>query len=216
MPVSSHSCKCPTKAHVMDWNTEGQSRNRAQATAQIAKQLLLACHSVLVIPGASDVMKGNSSLALQMCMEPVQQLNRKHPTLVIILPANLCRMSHKVMALSKLHVVHACNTISTEERIQQKAKAKLRKAQGIAPKKRLKFLENHFDDCGTDLSGLGIDPEKFEEKSAGHLAFQFMYHPASQHQLLETFFAQIDRNPVDILELCGLSQNPAAWRSDRV
>ena len=38
----------------------------------------------------------------------------------------------------------------TEERIRQKAKFK----SGQIPKARKQVIEGHFDDCGTDLSGL--------------------------------------------------------------
>ena len=47
----------------------------------------------------------------------------------------------------------------TEERERQKIKHKALKEQGKKPGKKLKQIEEHFDDCGTDLSGLGPVPE---------------------------------------------------------
>ena len=50
----------------------------------------------------------------------------------------------------------------TEERIKQVALRKERKAKGIAVKKRVKPVEQHFDDCGTDLSSLqGLEDLSF-------------------------------------------------------
>ena len=127
----------------MDWNTEGQSRNRAQATAQIAKQLLLACHSVLVIPGASDVMKGNSSLGPSNVHGTSTTTKQETPDSCNHLTSE--SVSHEPQSHDiKQAPCGPCvqHHFPTEERIQQKAKAKLRKAQGIAPKKRLKFLKS--------------------------------------------------------------------------
>ena len=45
----------------------------------------------------------------------------------------------------------------TEGRERQKEQDKLRKAAGIEKKKRKFHIEEHYDDCGTDLSGLGAD-----------------------------------------------------------
>ena len=43
----------------------------------------------------------------------------------------------------------------TEERVEWKRKRKENKEKGIEVKKKVKVVENHHDDCGTDLSGLG-------------------------------------------------------------
>ena len=45
----------------------------------------------------------------------------------------------------------------TEGRERQKIKEKARKEAGIAAPKRKFDIEDHVDDCGTDLSGLGED-----------------------------------------------------------
>jgi hypothetical protein len=44
----------------------------------------------------------------------------------------------------------------TEERERAKIRARERKAAGQSPRTRRKKVEDHHDDCGTDLSGLGI------------------------------------------------------------
>ena len=45
----------------------------------------------------------------------------------------------------------------TEERVEWKRKRKENKEKGIEVKKKVKTVENHHDDCGTDLSGLGTE-----------------------------------------------------------
>ena len=49
----------------------------------------------------------------------------------------------------------------TVERERQKVAEKLRKAAVIIKKTRPVVIEDHFDDCGTDLSGLGPDIHLF-------------------------------------------------------
>jgi hypothetical protein len=50
----------------------------------------------------------------------------------------------------------------TEQREEWKRKQKEMKAAGKEPKKRTKIVEEHYDDCGTDLSSLGpSDPSDF-------------------------------------------------------
>ena len=45
----------------------------------------------------------------------------------------------------------------TEGRERQKVKEKERKLAGIEVKRKMKDIEDHVDDCGSDLSGLGPD-----------------------------------------------------------
>ena len=49
------------------------------------------------------------------------------------------------------------NAFPTDSRERAKAAEKLRKEQGIEPRRKKFHIEDHFDDCGTDLSGLGSD-----------------------------------------------------------
>ena len=52
----------------------------------------------------------------------------------------------------------------TDSRERQKVLEKERKAAGIEPVKKNKFVEDHSDDCGTDISGLGPDAlNQYEE-----------------------------------------------------
>ena len=44
----------------------------------------------------------------------------------------------------------------TEERLAQKMKAKRDKLAGKKAKKKSQTVEQHFDDCGSDLSGLDV------------------------------------------------------------
>ena len=49
----------------------------------------------------------------------------------------------------------------TDERVEWKKRRKENKEKGIAVKKKVKVVEDHHDDCGTDVSGLG--PEEPDE-----------------------------------------------------
>ena len=49
----------------------------------------------------------------------------------------------------------------TEAAVQAKVREKARKQAGLSPVKRKFTVEEHFDDCGTDLSGLGPDVEVY-------------------------------------------------------
>ena len=48
-------------------------------------------------------------------------------------------------------------TYPTEERERQKVKQKAMKEAGLEPRKKKFKMEDHHDDCGNDLSGLGSE-----------------------------------------------------------
>ena len=63
----------------------------------------------------------------------------------------------------------------TEERLRQKERLKKTKAAGEKPKARQVHVEEHFDDCGTDLTGLApfiktdsIKPADSQEEKLYH------------------------------------------------
>ena len=53
----------------------------------------------------------------------------------------------------------------TEERIRWKDVQKMRKAKGVPVVKRKQVIEDHWDDCGQDLSGLA-GPDDLEAEAA--------------------------------------------------
>ena len=55
----------------------------------------------------------------------------------------------------------------TEARERQKVALKAARDAGIEVRKQRKFLEDHYDDCGEDLSGLGEAPSQSGNRSAG-------------------------------------------------
>ena len=68
------------------------------------------------------------------------------------------------------HQAQCSTTLShaypTDARERQKIKEKENKAKGIEPVKQIKHVEEHYDDCGNDLSGLGPNAEIFLEEYA--------------------------------------------------
>ena len=61
----------------------------------------------------------------------------------------------------------------TEERVEWKRKRKENKEKGIEVKKRTKVVEDHYDDCGHNLLGLGDDVSE----TLAHYAFENDYEP---------------------------------------
>ena len=146
----------------MDWNAEGQARSRSSASKQIALQLLKECQHVLAIPDASDVMR------------QVASTSTPQDTPDNFLQDASAASSRISAALTCVPGVNRTKTIKDEEeRINQTAKVKQREDRGILPVKRKKFVEDHHNDCGADLSGSGIDPNCSADSGLGALAYHF-------------------------------------------
>jgi len=111
----------------------------------------------------------------------------------------------------------------TEEREEWKRKRKENKEKGIEVKKKPKIVEDHHDDCGTDLSGLG-DPEVFynsyqipndednfvkgltEHWMKGSSWFGSEFNPVTQKvSSLEEMFTMLGTvaGGLDLVEICG-------------
>ena len=98
----------------------------------------------------------------------------------------------------------------TEERVLQKQRQKERKELKVKPRKQ--FVEEHFDDCGTDLSGLGVDVNEEEVNFATGLTYLLHAWPESnaspsfaKFDNLDVAFAALasHASSLDIIELCG-------------
>ena len=64
----------------------------------------------------------------------------------------------------------------TDERVEWKRKRKENKEKGIEVKKRTKVVEDHHDDCGDNLLGLGDDVNEL----LMHYTFENDYEPLVQ------------------------------------
>ena len=97
----------------------------------------------------------------------------------------------------------------TEERMLQKKKEKERKDRGEPSTKgtRKQFVEDHHDDCGCDLSGLGDDVELETTSMFLNGLPLFTQHSANAHIFddLDDAIAYMAHKPpgLDIVELCG-------------
>ena len=69
------------------------------------------------------------------------------------------KMIEKDILVFKSHVTHENvePMFPTDERVEWKRKRKENKEKGIEVKKRIKVVEDHRDDCGDNLLGLGDD-----------------------------------------------------------
>ena len=117
---------------------------------------------------------------------------------------------------------YAEQAFPTDEREEWKRKRKENKEKGIEVKKKLKVVEDHHDDCGTNLAGLG-DPEVLfnirqlqsdEEPLVKGLCEHWLrgsswcdsrFNSTNQEMKFEEMFAYLDTIPdgLDLVEICG-------------
>ena len=98
----------------------------------------------------------------------------------------------------------------TWQKVPQKEKEKKLKAEGKHnPKKRKFVIEDHHDDCGNDLSGLGPHVMEEDNLAPQDLALFLMTNYANsrvrqseslEHALIQ---ANADSSPLDVIEICG-------------
>ena len=212
--LSGHSCRCPVRSstsHVMDWTTDGMHRQRNEAMQHISIQILKQIQSQLTIPGLSSVQKHGANMS--------QLSTPDFNAASVISIGNLAESS--AAALTCVSGVNRSApgeslAFPTEEKERQKRRAKERKQQGILPQKRLKTIEDHHDDCGTDLSGLGISPELFAEDSPDSLAMVLMRHELlhnPSHPSLAACLAAAAEHQgaaLDLIEICGGEARPTS------
>ena len=138
--VRPHRCQCIVKPedHVLDYNTvckPGQDRLKDKAMIDIG---------IKVITELFDYVPALAAKATD------------HRTL----PDSIHNSAGATSSIpTQMRSAHArpLNAFPTEGRERQKIKEKARKAAGGEAVKKKFVVENHFDDCGADLSGLGRD-----------------------------------------------------------
>ena len=211
--LNGHSCRCPVRpstSHVMDWTTVGLHRQRNEAMQHISIQILKQIQSQLTIPGLNPVQTSGAT----MSQLSTPDFNAVPATSI----GNLAESSAAALTcVSGVNRSAPCASLAfpTEEKERQKLRAKERKQQGILPQKRFKTIEDHHDDCGTDLSGLGISPELFAEDSPASLAMVLMrheLHSPSRSSLAECLTAAAEHQgaALDLIEICGGEARPTS------
>ena len=95
--------------------------------------------------------------------------------------------------------------LPTEQRLLQKAKAKHDKELGITPRKRPMDVEQHFDDCGSDLAGLDFVTDRAEA------AWSKKRWEDDDHLHTYCDVAQVceDANTFDL----GMQSLPCSWKT---
>ena len=159
--LPSHCCRCdvPKDGHKLDWNTQpSSSQDRLRLRSQIAISGKLI-----------DELFDTFALgALRSAPDSTIQNPTSHAA-----PAAQCRATQQARASAKQQravTFFGDSTVPpgsphqdreaafpTEGRERQKVMQKARKLAGGTAIKRKFVVEDHFDDCGTDLSGLGPD-----------------------------------------------------------
>ena len=131
VPMRGHSCKCKISAdrHDNDLGMESTPRSRQIKTAALLKAV-------------KEILKH----AQGACGDP--------PPSDLGPPAK----SSNLLNLSKTSAPPGLSAAyPTEERVRQKTRLKALRDAGGEPKRKRFTIEQHFDDCGADLSGLGAD-----------------------------------------------------------
>jgi len=158
--ISPHPCLCKLKfaEHKSDWKTVGSAdlpRPKDYAVSFV-------CGSIL-----TELLGSGGRLP-----EPKGESRRKPKT-------NAQRVT---FAETESQEQQAQCAYPTDQREEWKRKQKENKASGLTVQKRQKVIENHFDDCGTDISGLGpaddtdycvIEPAMLEQDSDDEFASYF-------------------------------------------
>ena len=180
--VANHSCKCPEDtAHSMDWLTPGCHQKRDEVVQIIALHLF-----------SEALGEGMGDMATTQRLPDLKRLaDASDPTPETVEP-NLEQTA-----------------FPTEERMLQKKKEKERKDRGDPSTRgtRKQFVEDHHDDCGCDLSGLGDDVELETTSMFLNGLPLFTQHSANAQIFddLDDAIAYMARKPpgLDIVELCG-------------
>ena len=146
-PIASHRCQCsvPKESHKLDWNAQPtSSQDKLRLRAQIA-----------IAGKALEEITSNSERALRSTPDSTVPSNLHSTVSRNILPTAQDDASKQ--PYHSTPDVAAQPAYPTESRERQKVMQKARKLAGGAAKKKKFIIEDHYDDCGTDLSGLGAD-----------------------------------------------------------
>ena len=195
--LKSHSCKCDVQNHVMDWLKERCDKQRCEAVHTISIAILKeACPLQNEVTGGTTTSQETPDL--HAYVQPDYHVKESVCFEECAIPAE----DHQ-----------ADSSFPTWQKEQQKKKQKENKAKGIEPKKRKFVIEDHYDDCGSDLSGLGLvpdgEPDELPTESLAVFLMTQLGQSKSQHQhvfntLTEALtYATSKASRLDVIELCG-------------
>ena len=172
----------------MDWLKEYFDKQRCDAMRSISLAVLKECASEMMIDPKGEVCTSTSQGTpdLHGTDQPVGRETDEH-----------LREDQQ-------------DAYPTWQKVQQKEKEKKLKAEGKHnPKKRKFVIEDHHDDCGNDLSGLGPHVMEEDNLAPQDLALFLMTDYANsrvrqveslEHALIQ---ANADSSPLDVIEICG-------------
>ena len=160
VPLPSHACKCPPQTeHLFDLDMHkgqpGMAKLRADAERCVASHIIAALVSAMTPaaePGPSSTTDSIQPVIPTSCTTSAQQ------------PPSAGQCASATPAPDNAMCVqpppdqegdNAC--FPTEQKLQQRERARARLAQGLEPRavqKRKKVIEQHFDDCGENLQSL--------------------------------------------------------------
>ena len=156
-----------TEHRLCHWNMklDENSENPSGSTYKMATTLTVPPHECCGKPWSShdkDYEKSNTarparrreqvkSELAEIILKPWLSSSAKAQFLVSPPPDSPVQLKNDSHAQPANHE----NAFPTDERVRQKQRQQERKAAGIEFKRRIQHVEEHYDDCGQDLSGLG-------------------------------------------------------------
>ena len=185
-PVASRPCTCdPTVPHIQDWSNKSQSirpgQKREELITHIAGYIFDQTKNFAYrpMPDIGSVIKNAPSNTQSHPNKPIEWRSGTGtvPDTGTSTTTGLCSNAKDLdtgtsttgdlqqdLQTSTRKWDNAHGAFPTEARIRQKKAEQERKEAGKEPKKRQKFLEDHYDDCGDSLKGIAhLDDELPDE-----------------------------------------------------
>ena len=211
LSIPSHQCRCgPNTKHIMDWSSRDPHITRpSQSKEKIMKQV--AAHIIEKIRHLLSTGVGQT-----LAPDKVSSPSDKEITKV----SN--KANHQVRHES-IHMTSQYeesqpfpfNAYPTESRMRQKQAEQEAKDKGeIVPKKKKNLpVEDHHDDCGEDIRGLGDVPSDDDEVS-GEITNAFTYEGSDSEDetVRRAFYLVQDWHHRDADE--GIRNEPTSNLSD--
>ena len=137
----------------------GTAKLRADAERCVAKHIITALMSASTVDAVSGPSSTTDSMTITSSAQSASSAQQLPST--PFRPASSAEQQAPVnddqCVQEPLHPDEADACFPTDQKLQQRERAKARQAQGLEPQpsqKRKKVVEQHFDDCGEDLSSL--------------------------------------------------------------
>ena len=161
LPLPSHPCTCPSSVdHQFDLDMRksqpGTAKLRADAERLVAGHIIAALMSSSVRGEDSGPSSTTDSIS-HIASASTPQEDEQSQGQPVVSSSRACSGSRATPVQLPPRLEEENSSFPTEQKLQQRERAKALKASGQEPqavRKRKKVVEQHFDDCGEDLQSL--------------------------------------------------------------